>query len=67
VTEEKQADLPKQQTQDHGSRCPTCAAFTRLAHSVLDSRNGRTVHLYQCQYGGNAFGIAGSEIRELGA
>ena len=51
MTEEKEADIPKQQTQDHGPRCRTCAAFPRLAHSFLDTRNGKTVRLYQCRCG----------------
>jgi hypothetical protein len=51
VTEEKEAELPKQQTQDHGPRCPTCAAFPRLAQSLLDPIKGRTVRLFQCQCG----------------
>jgi hypothetical protein len=44
-------ELPKQQNQDRRKRCPTCAAFPRLAHSMLNSRNGRTVRLYQFDCG----------------
>jgi len=29
-------------------RCPHCTAFSRLTHSLLDSRNGNTVQVYQC-------------------
>jgi hypothetical protein len=29
-------------------RCPRCSAFSRLTHSILDSRHGYTVHLFQC-------------------
>jgi hypothetical protein len=28
--------------------CPSCLALSRLTHSVLDSRHGNTVHVYQC-------------------
>lgn len=50
MVEETKAELPKQQTQD-GPRCPTCAAFPRLAQSILDTRKGKTVRLYQCKCG----------------
>ena len=46
-----QEQLPAQETQDQGPRCPTCAAYPRLAQSMLDTRNGRTVRLYRCQCG----------------
>jgi uncharacterized Zn finger protein len=29
-------------------RCPHCTAFSRLTHSLLDTRHGNTVHVYQC-------------------
>ena len=29
-------------------RCPYCMALSRLTHSLLDSRHGNTVHVYQC-------------------
>src|SRR5262249_52095463 len=29
-------------------RCPHCTAHSRLTHSLLDTRNGNTVHVYQC-------------------
>ena len=29
-------------------RCPHCTGLSRLTHSLLDSRNGNTVHVYQC-------------------
>jgi len=29
-------------------RCPHCTAFSRLTHSLLDSQNGNTVHVFQC-------------------
>jgi len=28
--------------------CPHCAAASRLTHSLLDTRHGHTVHVYQC-------------------
>lgn len=51
VTEDMEDELPKQQTQGRCPRCPTCAAFTRLAHSMLNPRNGKAVRLYQCHCG----------------
>jgi hypothetical protein len=51
VTEEKEAKLPKQQTQDHGPRCPTCAAFPRLTNSMLDVRRDKMVRLFTCSCG----------------
>ena len=45
-------ELPQQQhlqqTQDTRRRCPSCAAFARLTHTVLNSRTGKTVRLYRC-------------------
>jgi DNA-directed RNA polymerase subunit RPC12/RpoP len=29
-------------------RCPRCTVSYRLTYSILDSRRGRTVRLYQC-------------------
>lgn len=29
-------------------RCPHCRAVSRLTHSLLDSRHGDMVHVYQC-------------------
>jgi len=29
-------------------RCPYCTALSCLTHSLLDSRNGNTVYVYQC-------------------
>ncbi|MGY4623257.1 hypothetical protein [Bradyrhizobium sp. USDA 4486] len=51
MTDDKEAELQKQQTQDHGPRCPTCAAFPRLTQSLLDTRKGKTIRLFQCQCG----------------
>jgi len=28
--------------------CPHCTALFRLTHSLLDSQNGSTIHVYQC-------------------
>jgi formate dehydrogenase maturation protein FdhE len=37
--------------QDTQRRCPVCAAVPRLAQTILDIRNGKTVRLLQCQCG----------------
>jgi hypothetical protein len=29
-------------------RCPHCTELSCLTHSLLDSRNGTTVYVYQC-------------------
>lgn len=29
-------------------RCPHCTALSRLTHSLLDSRHGNTIQVYQC-------------------
>jgi DNA-directed RNA polymerase subunit RPC12/RpoP len=29
-------------------RCPRCRGFSRLTHSILDSRHGNVVRLYHC-------------------
>jgi uncharacterized protein with PIN domain len=29
-------------------RCPDCTALSRLTHSLLDSRHGATIQVYQC-------------------
>jgi hypothetical protein len=51
VTDEIKKELPKPPMQDHRPRCPTCAAFPRLTHTMLEPRTGKTVRLYQCQCG----------------
>jgi hypothetical protein len=51
MTGVKEVDLPKQQAQDYGPRCPTCAAFPRLAHAMLDMHRNKSVRLYECQCG----------------
>lgn len=51
MTDEKEAALPKQLVQDHGPRCPSCAAFPQFKHSMLDSTRGKTVRLYECRCG----------------
>jgi DNA-directed RNA polymerase subunit RPC12/RpoP len=35
-------------TSNQRRRCPHCAALSCLTHSLLDSRNGTTVRVYQC-------------------
>lgn len=37
--------------QEFAPRCPACAAFPKLAARFLDSRNGRTIRLFQCECG----------------
>jgi DNA-directed RNA polymerase subunit RPC12/RpoP len=29
-------------------RCPHCTSLSHLTHSLLDSQNGNTIHVYQC-------------------
>ncbi len=50
-------ELPKPQLQGVAlqRRCPTCAAFLRLTHTMLDTRSGKTVRLYQCNCGERAW------------
>lgn len=48
MTDEKEAELPKQQMQDDGPRCPTCAAFPRLTASMLDAQRDKIVRLFTC-------------------
>ncbi|WJR81575.1 hypothetical protein [Bradyrhizobium sp. NP1] len=43
--------LPPPQTQDLRRRCPACAAFPRLALSMLNPTNGTTIRLYECRCG----------------
>jgi DNA-directed RNA polymerase subunit RPC12/RpoP len=33
---------------DRRRRCPHCTALSRLTHSLLDTRHGNTVRVYQC-------------------
>jgi DNA-directed RNA polymerase subunit RPC12/RpoP len=33
---------------DRLRRCPHCTALSRLTHSLLDTRQGSTVHVYLC-------------------
>jgi len=56
MAEEKQAQLPPQQMQDRGPRCATCAAFPRLALSILDTRTSKTFRLYRCNKCGERVG-----------
>jgi Zn ribbon nucleic-acid-binding protein len=46
IENNKLADDPL--TYIRGRRCPHCAASSRLTHSLLDSQNGNTVHVFQC-------------------
>jgi hypothetical protein len=43
-------ELPRQ-LQDTQRHCPVCAAVPRLAQTMLDSCNGKTVRLLRCQCG----------------
>jgi hypothetical protein len=49
MTDGEEKQLPRPQTQDHGRRCPACAAFPRLTLQFLDSRTGRTIRLFKCE------------------
>ena len=40
---------PKPQTQDTRPRCPTCAAFPRLAGAFLDPGRSKSIRLYECE------------------
>jgi hypothetical protein len=44
-------------------RCPHCAALSRLTHSLLDSQNGYTVHVYQCIACGKRVWDEGTRLR----
>jgi hypothetical protein len=50
MTEDK-AELAKIQIRAENRRCVSCAAFARLLYTMLDSRTGKSVRLYQCQCG----------------
>jgi formate dehydrogenase maturation protein FdhE len=50
VTDNKEQSPPPRK-QDAQRRCPVCAALPRLAQTMLDSRKGKTVRLFQCQCG----------------
>lgn len=46
----------KERIQDHTqpkepTRCPACAAFPRLSQQFMNSRDGKTVRLYECPCG----------------
>jgi hypothetical protein len=36
---------------DHVIFCPTCALQPRLLIAILDSRKGKTVHVFECKCG----------------
>jgi hypothetical protein len=42
---------PPQRMQGTQRRCPVCGAFPRVAQTMLDSRKGKVVRLFQCEYG----------------
>ena len=46
---------PPQRMQGTQRRCPVCGAFPRFVQTMLDSRKGKVVRLFQCQCG-EAFG-----------
>jgi uncharacterized protein YlaI len=48
MIEHHQPQLAVTPTQERGPRCPTCAAFSRLSMSMLDTKAGKLIHLYQC-------------------
>lgn len=43
--------------------CPHCAAISRLTHSLLDTQNGNTVHVYQCVACGKRIWDEGPRLR----
>ncbi len=51
VTNEKKAALANAPTQEDGPRCPTCAAFPKLATKFLDPQTGKIIRLYRCTCG----------------
>lgn len=63
---ERKEGLPKQPTQDRGPRCPSCTAFPRLTHALLDTRKGTTVPVRRTHLGrlseckGRADNLAGA-------
>jgi hypothetical protein len=50
MNDNKEQSSP-QRAQDTQRRCPVCAAFPRLAQTMLDSRKGKMVRLFQRQCG----------------
>jgi hypothetical protein len=40
--------MTEHEVDDQQRRCPKCTAFSRFAHSILDSRRGITFRLYKC-------------------
>ena len=48
MTDDADKELPKQQQQGKAPVCPNCGTLPRLTHRFLDTRNEKTVRLYQC-------------------
>ena len=49
-------------TNSRRRRCPRCRAFSRLTHSILDSRQGNVVRLYHCAECGQHLWDDGSKL-----
>ena len=54
--------LVEPQVKHRQLRCPKCAACSRLTHSILDSRRGKTVRLYRCAGCGECLWDDGSTL-----
>jgi uncharacterized Zn finger protein len=53
-------------TNSRRRRCPQCRAFSRLTHSILDSRHGNVVRLYHCAACGEHLWDDGSKFLAAG-
>ncbi|WP_298253594.1 hypothetical protein [Bradyrhizobium sp.] len=51
MSDDRESERIKPAKQESAPRCPACAAFSHLAAKLLDTQNGKTVRLYQCQCG----------------
>jgi uncharacterized protein with PIN domain len=56
------ATLVEPQMKQPQRRCPRCAACSRLTHSILDPRRGKTVRLYRCAGCGECLWDDGSTL-----
>jgi transcription elongation factor Elf1 len=48
MIEHHQAQSVDPPPQGRGPPCPTCAAFSLLSASMLDTKAGKLIHLYKC-------------------
>lgn len=51
MSDDRESERIKPTRPESPPRCPACAAFPHLTAKLLDTQNGRTVRLYQCQCG----------------